>query len=586
MIPKKPLSFAFFVSRPFWKWALPTLFAVLVAETLGVSLSYFFGRFIQSVSDLEGLRTTSLNQVWYDAGLYALMLLLMGMSWRISGFCGMRWVTYARTRAYDVLFAYLTQHSRQYFASRFAGSLSQKISNASNGVDHILPALIWNWFARIIQITATLLFISQVHANLGWFVGGWLAALIGINAFFVKWKLPLSYANAEAYSTLKGKIVDIASNIVAVHHYARHPEEEINMQAANQNYRKTSLRSWFFSEIILSLNSLLQVAFFVGIIFISLWYWQQGLVSIGELVMIISLVIQLEAALVFIGMDLNKFMELLGEIKEGLDEILKPHEIQESPTATVLKVQKGNILLQNVGFTYEEKTSVFQKLNLEIPAGEKVGIVGSSGGGKTTLTHLLLRMDDPQSGQIFIDGQDIKSVTLKSLRKSIAFVPQDPALFHRTITENIGYGAKKAPRKDIEKAAKMAQAHDFITKLPEQYKTIVGERGVKLSGGQRQRIAIARAMLKNAPILILDEATSSLDSESEGEIQKALQKLMEKKTVVAIAHRLSTLRKMDRILVVNKGRVVEDGNHQQLLRKKGLYARLWTHQVGGFLQDE
>lgn len=268
--------------------------------------------------------------------------------------------------------------------------------------------------------------------------------------------------------------------------------------------------------------------------------------------------------------------------------LLQDTEIVDAAGARPLRVTQGALSLQNVSFHYSDTSkddSVFQQLSLEVPAGQKVGLVGPSGGGKSTLTRLLLRFDDVTGGSITIDGQDIKKVTQASLREAIAYVPQEPLLFHRSIFENIAYGKPRASLIEVKQAAKLAFAAEFIEKLPSGYNTIVGERGVKLSGGQRQRVAIARAILKDAPILVLDEATSALDSESELYIQKALTELMKGRTTIVVAHRLSTIQKMDRIIVLSDGVIVEDGSHRQLVKKHGLYAKLWSHQSGGFIEE-
>jgi len=275
---------------------------------------------------------------------------------------------------------------------------------------------------------------------------------------------------------------------------------------------------------------------------------------------------------------------MYGEIEEGLEEVVVPLEIIDEPNALKLQANGGKVDWQNVTFEYGEN-KVFDNFNLTIKPGQRIGLVGPSGAGKTTFVSLLLRQHDITAGAIEIDGQNIAQVTQDSLRENIAVVPQEPLLFHRTIRENIAYGKPDATQAEIIKVAKQAQAHDFISALPEGYDTLVGERGVKLSGGQKQRVAIARAMLKDAPILVLDEATSALDSESEVEIQKALHILMEGKTVVAIAHRLSTLREMDRIIVLEQGVIVEDGAHTELAQAGGTYQKLWEHQAGGFLQE-
>lgn len=300
--------------------------------------------------------------------------------------------------------------------------------------------------------------------------------------------------------------------------------------------------------------------------------------------MITALLANMQSTLVFIGSSMNGFIRRYGEIQEGLADIVVEHDIVDIEGAKVLSAPKGQIEWKNVNFGYEGSV-VFADFNLSIKAGERIGLVGSSGAGKTTFVSLLLRQHDLIDGSIVIDSQNIREVTQDSLRETIAVVPQEPLLFHRSIKENIIYGKPDATDAEVVAVAKKAFAHEFIMELTEGYDTLVGERGVKLSGGQKQRIAIARAMLKDARILVLDEATSALDSESEVVIQKALHKLMKGKTVIAIAHRLSTLREMDRIIVLENGKIVEDGTHDTLAKAKGTYARLWKHQAGGFLQD-
>ncbi len=293
----------------------------------------------------------------------------------------------------------------------------------------------------------------------------------------------------------------------------------------------------------------------------------------------------LEGYFVHLSQRFNNFSELWGQVSESLQDILHTHEVTDIEDAGTLHVSGGNILFNEVSFEYDG-VSVFKNLSFDIKKGERVGIVGRSGAGKTTLVKLILRHYDLHSGSISIDETDIARVTKDSLRKNIAVVPQDPTLFHRTIYDNIAYGKKEISRPEVFEASRQAQAHEFILTLPDGYDAMVGERGVKLSGGQRQRIAIARAFAKNAPILLLDEATSALDSESEGLVQGALLKLMEGRTVLAIAHRLSTLRAMDRIFVFDAGKIIEDGSHEALLSRGGVYADLWNHQAGGFLNED
>jgi ATP-binding cassette subfamily B protein len=283
---------------------------------------------------------------------------------------------------------------------------------------------------------------------------------------------------------------------------------------------------------------------------------------------------------------LRQYNRAFGDASDMVQILAIPPGITDPEKPEKTRIVRGSIRFENMTFTFREnKKPLFSSLNLHVKAGEKIGLVGHSGSGKTSLTKLLLRFNDVDSGRILVDGQDIRSITQDDLHEHIAYVPQEPLLFHRTLAENIAYGRPDASMREIEAIAKMANAYEFIEKLPEGYDTLVGERGVKLSGGQRQRVAIARAMLKNAPILVLDEATSALDSESEVLIQEALWKLMEGRTAIVIAHRLSTIQKMDRIIVLDHGTIVEEGSHKELIRKGGTYARLWSHQSGGFIEE-
>ncbi len=312
---------------------------------------------------------------------------------------------------------------------------------------------------------------------------------------------------------------------------------------------------------------------------------EAGEISVGSLVMVIMIVLALEQRMFFLGQNMTQAVSFYGQVNEGLRELLEPHEIVDRPNAKPLVVKNAEIEFKSIDFAYRGKRVFRGDFDLKIAGGEKVGLVGHSGAGKSTLVSLLLRRFELAAGSISIDGQSVSAITLDSLRKSVAFVPQSTSLFHRSIIENIRYGRLDASDDDVVMAAKLAQADSFIRELPEGYDTKVGERGVMLSGGQRQRISVARAVLRNAPILLLDEATSALDSVSETAIQQALVGLMRGKTVIAIAHRLSTLRAMDRLVIVENGRIVEDGNHAELIALGGVYASLWNSQVSGFIPD-
>jgi ABC-type multidrug transport system fused ATPase/permease subunit len=316
-----------------------------------------------------------------------------------------------------------------------------------------------------------------------------------------------------------------------------------------------------------------------------MWLISVGEISVGSLVMVIMIVINLEQRMFFLGQNLTQAVSYYSQVNEGLKELLEPHEIVNDPSATPLTVTRGEIKFDSIKFAYRGKPVFHGTFSLHIKGGEKVGLVGHSGAGKSTLVSLLLRRFELDGGSITIDAQNIRDVTLDSLRHAVAFVPQSTSLFHRSIIENIRYGRLDASDEEVAEAAGLAQANSFIRELPDGYNTKVGERGVLLSGGQRQRISVARALLRDAPILLLDEATSALDSVSEAAIQNALVDLMKDKTVIAVAHRLSTLRSMDRLVIIEGGEIVEDGSHDELIAHGGVYARLWNSQVSGFITE-
>jgi ATP-binding cassette subfamily B protein len=348
---------------------------------------------------------------------------------------------------------------------------------------------------------------------------------------------------------------------------------------------RTARKTFWYMERVRWFQFIAAAALKIGTIYYALILWDKGLIGVGDFTMSTGL------ALLIIGDARNlsrrflEFFEYIGNIANGVNTIVKKHEIVDAADAKVLRVSEGRIEFRRVNFSYDGKLPIFENLNVTIEPSQRVGLVGFSGSGKSTFVNLILRNYDPQAGHILIDGTDIAQVTQDSLHRNLSLIPQDPALFHRSLKENINYGRLEASDDDIIAAAKLAHADDFIQTLPDGYDSLVGERGIKLSGGQRQRIAIARVMLKDAPILILDEATSSLDSITEKAIQENLDRILGRKTVIAVAHRLSTIAHLDRILVFDQGRIVEDGAHEELLARQGFYYRLWSMQAGGFLPE-
>jgi ATP-binding cassette subfamily B protein len=415
----------------------------------------------------------------------------------------------------------------------------------------------------------------------------WIVVFSIFNFSFSIWKLKYDIASSAADSASTGTLADILGNQNAIELFASHRDESAIFRQATEKQAQATLTVWNLNNIIDAVQAGLIVIVEFAIFYYAVVMWGEGLVTAGTFVLVQVYVIQLAGRLWDFGRIIRTVYEGYADSKEMVQILALPHDVKTLPGAKPLSVANGTIEFDAVTFNFQGTRKVLDGVSLLIPGGQKVALVGPSGAGKTTIVRLLLRLYDTTSGRIRVDGQDIRRVTLETLHKSLALVPQDPILFHRTLMENIRYGRSTATDEEVMAAAEQAHCDEFIAALPEKYQTYVGERGVKLSGGERQRVAIARAILKNAPILILDEATSSLDSRSEALIQDALERLMKGKTTIVIAHRLSTIRQMDRIIVVDGGKVIEDGTHDELLAdEKSLYRKLWELQAGGFMAEE
>jgi ATP-binding cassette subfamily B multidrug efflux pump len=473
------------------------------------------------------------------------------------------------------------------FAGRIANRIMQTPPAAGEAVFQVFDAITFS----LAYVVGALILLGQADPRLAIPMVGWLFLYGALVVWTVKRVGPASQAASDARSEVTGRVVDSYTNIHSVKMFAHNDTELTYAKEAIENTRRTfqyEMRLFTIMDVVLvTLNGLLIVAV-VGWAF---WLWMQGQASVGIVAAATALTLRLNAMTGWIMWALTSFFRQLGVVAEGMETIAQPITLVDNPAAKRLTLDRGKIEIQSLTHHYGRESGGLDAISLTIEPGEKVGLIGRSGAGKSTLVKLLLRFYDPESGRILIDGQDITKVTQDSLRLAIGMVQQDSSLLHRSVRDNILYGRPDATEAEMIAATKQAQAHEFILNLQDPagrigYDAQVGERGIKLSGGQRQRVTLARVILKNAPILLLDEATSALDSEVEAAIQDTLYGMMEGKTVIAIAHRLSTIAHMDRILVMDQGKIVEQGSHDALLAKGGLYAGFWARQSGGFIDPD
>ncbi len=513
----------------------------------------------------------------------------------ICGYFGMAIVLLSLSTAYDYLFlkvfpriradiiedmhAHLQKHSYYFFQTQLAGTLSNKISDLSKNIITVLCSVIDDFFSRSLLFIFSLSTLFWVHPLFALALILWSGIFFLLSYTLAKKSEKYSTEFSESRSTVMGKVVDAMTNIFNIKLFATEKYEHGYLRKhIKEMVDKEQRLHWYMMKLksIQSVSITLLIFAMMGLL---IYTRLQGWITVGDFALVLTLTTGIVDETFYLAMQFVTFSEDVGVCKQALSIISRPPDALDSPEATDLAITKGEIVFDKVSFNYFNGQPIFENLSLKIAPGEKVGLVGLSGSGKSTLVHLLLRLYELSSGRILIDGQDISKVTRSSLTRHIAMIPQDTVLFHRTVHENILYGKHDATEPEIIEASKKAHCHPFILQMKEGYQTIVGERGLKLSGGQRQRLSIARAILKNAPILILDEATSALDSFTEQQIQSSLDYLMQDRTTLAIAHRLSTLRQMDRILVFEKGCVIEEGTHQQLLDLRGRYAQLWSIQT-------
>jgi ATP-binding cassette subfamily B protein len=567
-----------------YKIAITILFLSIFVTSLARTIAPLFFKEFFDVLTGEGdlsLRTESLKDI-----LFFKILLIYVIEWIGHRFSSQTLVNFESKTIADLqnsCFANLHKHSVNFFNNNFVGALVKKANRFSRAFEGITDIIVFEFFPILIRIVFIVVVLSLRNIYLGLAVLAWVIIYCTVNYLFSLYKLKYDTQKAKTDSKVTGILADTVTNHLNIKLFASYDREEENFKKNTSALKKIRWFCWTLSISFEAIQALLMIALEVGVLYGAVNLWKKGIITIGDFALIQGYLLIIFYQLWSFGRVIRRYYENLADAKEMTEIFEAPVEIKNSLSAKDLIIKKGGIEFKDVDFSYHKTRKVISNLNLKIKPNEKVAFVGASGSGKSTLVNLLLRNYEIDKGSILIDGQKISSVTLDSLRRNVSLVPQDSVLFHRTLKENIAYGKPEATEEEIAKASNLAHCDNFISNLSEGYETYVGERGIKLSGGERQRVSIARSILKNAPILILDEATSSLDSESEQLIQSALDNLMKDKTVVVIAHRLSTIMKMDRIILLDEGKVIEEGTHQELLEKKGRYSQLWNKQVGGFI---
>ncbi len=585
---KKDISLSsFFLNliKPYKVYAIGLLFTAVYWGINNALSPYVLKLIIDKVAAFSGDKSAVFNAIKPDIIVYITLWFLIAIDMRLSDWFRLKLFPYLRYDLVNNMFAYLNQHSHRFFQNNFAGSLSNKISDMTAGTIAIFTT-IDDAAAQIVGLIIAIISMLLVHPLFALVLLIWAIIFLGIAMVYFKPVQDLSNLFATSKTTLVGKIVDSISNITNLRLFSRATfENKLIQNTAQDTTDKDRAMQWTLLKMRIYWDLSIIVLIATNLYMLVVMY-SKNQVSIGDFSFIISLSISIFYNLWYLASQFVLFAEELGKCRQALTLISEAHEITDKPNAQPLIITQGRIEFKNVSFHYDEGAHLFKNKSVVIEPGQKIGLVGLSGSGKSTFVNLILRLFDVESGQILIDGKNIRDVTQESLRENIAMIPQDVTLFHRTLMENIRYGCIDATDAEVIAASQKAHCHEFISRLPEKYNALVGERGIKLSGGQRQRIAIARAMLKNAPILILDEATSALDSLTEKLIQDGLHLLMQNRTTLVIAHRLSTLSEMDRILVFEKGRIIEDGSHEELIQIPSHYSHMWQMQAGGFLPDK
>jgi len=571
-------------------WPMVLLSAIGVATLLICELAspFFYKRFFDllAIDPIHRAARGTLTSLYHAIAYIAVVSFLSWAGWRACILGANYFESRAMKDLTDGCFAYLQNHSHRFFTDNFAGALVKRVNRFASGFEVIADQCVFSTGQTAIRIVLVVGILFWRNWTIGLVFLLWTVVFVAFNFYFARWKLKFDLARAELDTRVTARLADTITNAVNLKLFAGIDREAGQFEDITSEHQRARLRTWnlgWFSE---SIQGISIRALEIIILVMAVAYWLKGILTLGDFVLLRSYLYQLTDNVRQVGQDIRKIYEAMADANEMTAILLTPHEVVDAVPPAALTVPRGVVEFRNVRFAYSPGSNVvLRDFSLTTAAGERVGIVGPSGGGKSTILKLLVRLYDIQGGAILIDGRNIAEISQASLHRNIAYVPQDPILFHRTLMENIRYSRPAASDAEVLRAAKLAHCHEFIAGFPEGYRTLVGERGVKLSGGERQRVAIARAILMDAPILILDEATSSLDSESERYIQDSLAGLVMGRTVIAVAHRLSTIRKMDRIVVVKDGEIVEEGSHDLLVKiENGVYQELWSLQSSGLLR--
>ncbi len=569
-----------------YKWR----FAVMVAGmTVGIGINMYFPLIYKQFYNIL-VGTGSKEEI--ASKLIGLILLIMILDlinqifWRISSFINNRFQPKIITNIQNECFEHLHKHSFNFFNNNFTGGLVKKSLRLSRSFEAVIDRLYWDSYPIILRILIVFIVLSFVNPLLGGIILFWSVFFIIASYLISRLKIKYDERRTKADTKVTAGLADTITNATNIKLFAGLRYEINKFYEITKEWRQSMKKAWDIDSLIDGMQGIMMILLEFTMFYIAIRLWTQNLLTIGDFVLIQAYLLEIFIHLWGIGRIIRGLYSDFADAEEMIEILNTPIEIKDAKNAKNLTVNHGSVEFKNVSFAYENGQNVIDNLSFKVKPSEKIALIGPSGGGKTTMTKLILRLFDIQKGEIRIDGRDIKTATQDSLRRNLSLVPQDPILFHRTLMENIRYGRRDASDEEVKAAAKMANCHEFIQKFKKGYHTYVGERGVKLSGGERQRVAIARAILSNAKILILDEATSQLDSESEKLIQEALDNLMKNKTTFIVAHRLSTIMKADRIFVIKDGRIIEEGRHANLINKKdSLYKRLWDLQVGGYLKE-